>query len=93
MKFLDWLLTVPQYIAPQRSLSKLVWRLSRLKHKTLKSIFIRFFRVAYNVDLAEAIGKRTMIMNLSTIFLLANYFPKRALHRQMTGPYSVRQMV
>jgi phosphatidylserine decarboxylase len=55
MKFLDWLLTVPQYIAPQRSLSKLVWRLSRLKHKTLKSIFIRFFRVAYNVDLAEAI--------------------------------------
>lgn len=43
-----------QTIAPQHLLSKLMFRLARIKHKWFKNTFIRWFVRHYQVDLAEA---------------------------------------
>jgi phosphatidylserine decarboxylase len=54
MKALDYLLTLPQYIAPQHGLSQIVWNIARCKNRTLKNALIGAFLARYTVDLTEA---------------------------------------
>jgi phosphatidylserine decarboxylase len=51
---LDKLLTFPQYLLPQHTLSKLMFRLTRSETKWFKNAFIRFIVKNYRVNLDEA---------------------------------------
>jgi phosphatidylserine decarboxylase len=52
---LDRILTFPQFIAPQRSLSRLAWKISRSRNEKVKRFLIGAFRCRYAVDLSEAV--------------------------------------
>ena len=54
MSYLDHLITLPQYIAPHHTLSRIAWRIARTKNKLLKDLLIRAFLLRYDVDLDEA---------------------------------------
>jgi len=54
MRIADRLATLPQYIAPQRSLSRAAWHLARCRNSFVKSFLIRTFLKCYDVDLEEA---------------------------------------
>jgi phosphatidylserine decarboxylase len=55
MDLIDRILTIPQFIAPQRALSRLVWKVTRLRNEKFKRLMIRAFLSRYDVDLSEAI--------------------------------------
>ncbi|MDX1605959.1 MAG: archaetidylserine decarboxylase [Candidatus Competibacterales bacterium] len=50
----DRLGCLPQYLLPQRRLTRLVYRLTRIRTPWFKNALIRVFRAAFRVDLDEA---------------------------------------
>lgn len=51
---LDRLKTLPQYLVPQHSLSRLIGSLAESRHPLVKDTFIRRFAAHYRVDMSEA---------------------------------------
>lgn len=54
MRLLDKLAVFPQFVLPQRALSRLVQRLAGIEWAPFKNVAIRAFVAAYRVDLREA---------------------------------------
>ncbi|MFT4560983.1 MAG: phosphatidylserine decarboxylase [Gammaproteobacteria bacterium] len=54
MDLVDRILTFPQFIAPKRTLSQLVWKVSRSRNEKIKRFLISAFQSKYTVDLNEA---------------------------------------
>lgn len=54
MTIIDRLLTLPQYLAPQVSMTRFVWWLTRCRNSTVKSFLIWMFRKFYDVNMHEA---------------------------------------
>ena len=51
---LDYLRNLPQYLLPQRLVTRAAYRLARVRWSWFKNLFIRFFIAAFQVDMSEA---------------------------------------
>ena len=51
---LDYLRNLPQYLLPQRLVTRAAWRLARVRWPWFKNLFIRVFITAFQVDMSEA---------------------------------------
>lgn len=67
------LLTLPQYLIPQHSISLLMYRLTRSRRRWFKNLFIRIFNALFKVDMNEAADADP------TVYASFNAFFTRAL--------------
>lgn len=51
---LDYLRNLPQYLLPQQLVTRVAYRLARVRWSWFKNRFIRFFIAAFQVDMSEA---------------------------------------
>ena len=52
---MDWLRNLPQYLLPQRLLTRWVYALTRIRHPWFKDWLIRIFIKLFKVDMSEAL--------------------------------------
>ncbi len=55
---LDYLKSVPLYLLPQHAISRLTFRLTRIRTPWFKNLFIRIFAAHFGVDWSEALYQR-----------------------------------